>query len=380
VDWNALAEYARSVRTARVGEEPAPEKGALRVAHAQVARYRMRATHLDRRLPAGHYADAAHGGLQDSTPRDAVLALHARLDAVDPAGWEHPDLAQIWLRGADYVVPRRALAAFTRGVLPREPTHRRALHELADSALAVLDGKPMPSRKLAAAIPGLPNVFYVRMLSATGRIHIRWDASRIDVVPAPPDNTVDGNTVDDEAARVELAHRFLHWHGPAAPAHLARWAGTSRADAEATWRQLASRHDLVPVDLDGRARWLLAHDEPTIRADAPIDGVRLLPAGDPVRYLDKRTVICDPPRHLSQRRPDATATQRLLNSLWGRVILDGRIVASWGRTSGNVTIAAWHHLTDADRDRVTAAAQQLAQALPYGITIRWLPDPDHLRG
>jgi hypothetical protein len=370
MDWRRLAEHAKDVRAIRIGKEPAPERGALAVDVGQVLRYRMRATHLDRRLPAGSHGEAAYGGLQDSSPRDAVLALHARLDEVASDGWEHPSLAQIWFRWSDYVVPRDALAAFTLGVLPRDPARRQALHDLADRALDVLAGEPMSSRRLAESIPGLPDPHFLRMLSATGKIHIRWDASRIDVLQVtPPD-------ADDEDARVELARRFLHWLGPASAAHLARWAGVTRPDAEATWLELTRRHELVPIDLDGRTRWLLAEDEAALRQDEPLATVRLLPPGDPVLYLDKHLVVPDPPDHIAQRQPSADVPQRLLNSLYGRVLLDGRIVASWGRAGGKVTLVPWHDhdLATDDRDRIAGEVHSLAVPLPRPVTLRWLPD------
>jgi hypothetical protein len=53
----------------------------VKVTRDQVVAFRLRANHLDQRLPAGSLADAAFAGLQDSVPRAALVALHARVGA-----------------------------------------------------------------------------------------------------------------------------------------------------------------------------------------------------------------------------------------------------------------------------------------------------------
>src|SRR6266513_1820197 len=93
---------------------------------------RLRASHLDRRLPANALATSAYAGLQDSAPRAALLSLHARTEGVTPDSWEDPALAQIWFRGgADYVVPRSDVGVFTLGASPRDPGHCAALESVA---------------------------------------------------------------------------------------------------------------------------------------------------------------------------------------------------------------------------------------------------------
>ena len=111
--------------------------------------------HLVERLPPGSHDRAAFGGLQDSTPRAALFALHARMQQIHPDAWEDPLLVQIWFRMADYVVPRRDVGVFTIGALPRDPERRAALHDVADRVLRVLDGEPRSSREVATAMPEL---------------------------------------------------------------------------------------------------------------------------------------------------------------------------------------------------------------------------------
>jgi len=51
------------------------------------------------RLPAGSYVEAAYVGLQDTAPRDALLGLHARVEACEPAAWQHSHLVQTYSLG-----------------------------------------------------------------------------------------------------------------------------------------------------------------------------------------------------------------------------------------------------------------------------------------
>src|SRR2546423_14446229 len=87
-----------------------------------VLAFRQRATFLQRRLPPGRLVDAAFAGVQDSAPRSAVLALHARVKDVSPSAWRDPRFVQVWgPRGAVYVVPSRDVAVFTLGRSPPNP-------------------------------------------------------------------------------------------------------------------------------------------------------------------------------------------------------------------------------------------------------------------
>ena len=259
--------------------------------------------------------------------RAALFALHARMHEVESGGWEDPSLVQIWFRMADYVIPRRDVGVFTIGALPRDPERRAALHALADRVLQVLDGAPLRSREVTAAIPELDvqGMAPLRQLSVTGKLHIRWDASTTTVLPADPPE------IDEEEARRELARRFLHWLGPAGPAQLARWAGIERADAEVTLQALAD--ELVPVAISQGAGVMLAADHErlsTVERGAAA-GVRLLNLGDPYLYPHGGLAVAGPPADLAQRARDLGATDRIVNSLACRVLLDGRIVGSWGR-------------------------------------------------
>jgi hypothetical protein len=356
-----LAEYVGAVQRARRTARDAPLCGGEpEVDPARARWHRMRASHADRRLPAGGYGEAARGGLQDSAPRAALVGLHARVEDVPGDAWEHPDLVQIWFRGADYVVPRADVGIFTRGALPRHPPWAEALDALGDAvAAAVADGERPPSRVVEARLRGAP----LRWSSPSGRVHIRWDARVTEIV------AVDRPAIDVGEARRQLARRFVHGHGPAGPRHLARWAGLTAADAEATWHELGD--ELAPVAFGGRRRWLLRDDVDAVLGGGRPAGVRLLPQGDAVVHMGDDDA---PPAPALRPRPDDGVTTRLINSLTGRIVVDGDIVGAWGRVRGDVTAVPW---VDVGTDAATAIedeAKSLVRTVGFPLRFRWL-DP-----
>ena len=90
VRWDVIAAYAASVRAVRLKREAPAEPGAAEVGWEQVAAYRQRVSHLDARLAPGAFDEAAYGGLQDTQPRAALMALHTRVADIGPASWERP--------------------------------------------------------------------------------------------------------------------------------------------------------------------------------------------------------------------------------------------------------------------------------------------------
>ena len=333
---------------------------------AAVAGYRLSVTRLDRRLGSGEYEAAAWGGLQDSFPRSGLLSLHARMEGVETDSWEHPRLVQVWFRGADYLVPRIDVGVFTLGAAPRDRGRRAALEQLADAVGDALDGRALSYRELLAACPAVSDANNLSALAVTGKIHIRWDASKITVRAATPD------TMDPDLARVELLRRFLHWLGPATSAEFAKWAGVRRSDAETTWKMLES--SLSAVSTDTQPRWILARDldQLTAPTDVKSDQVRFLPAGDPYLYPHAGLVLPRVPPGLIARHSPAGGSPRLLNSLVGRLLVAGRIVGSWGRAGGHVTIGSWRALDEDERAVVTTELASFGKPLGREVSAFWL--------
>jgi hypothetical protein len=359
LDWETIVAYVREVdKASRVPPETRAAPSAPSFTAEQVRLFRARATHLDERLPAGSLARAAFGGLQDSAPRDALVSMHARVEGVLPDSWADARLVQIWFRWADYVVPRDDVDVFTLGAMPRDARAMDALLSLGDAIDRALGGTERSAGEVPAAIPGIPRDIYIRSAQVTGRFFIRWDARTVALLPAPHP------TADPERARLELARRHLHWLGPSTARRFAKWAGTTRADAEQTWDALGG--ELTDVSIDGSARSILADDMDSLTDVRAIEGVRFLPLGDPHRYGDKVVAehepVVDPPG----------IDARLRNSLaMGRVMLDGSFVASFGRRQNQLTIAPWGDLSE-DEGRIQEEAHLLSAPIGKPMRVRWL--------
>ncbi len=348
---------------------------ALRVSPEQVLSFRAAQSHLGKRLPAGSLREAAWGGLQDSSPRAALFSLHARLGGVGPDSWEDDALWQIWLRMADYVVPRQDFGVFTLGALPRAEPLASTLIAIGDAVAEIVGDQRLPSRDVAAALARRPQVdertrqhprWVMQEACVSARYRIRWDTRFVTVAATPvPD-------LDREDARRELVRRFLHWHGPATPRQFASWAHLPRDDAFETWRLLTP--ELLPVTLNGELRHLLARDEEGLRDASPVEGVRLLPFSDPLFALDRKTLFPDPAGDDGPTRDDrgAPLRARVRNGLSGRILVDGVAAGSWGRREHRLLIWLWGPLQTGVRKRVLAGAETLADPLGRRVEIRWL--------
>lgn len=300
--------------------------------------YRLRANRLHVRGPL---ADALPAGLQDSAPRAAQLSLHARVDGLPVDGWADPSLRQLWgPRGAAYLVAAADWAVFTVGRLPRSGAD--PLLALADQVVERLGTDQVDP---AVVMPSLGrDVLEIRELARSGRLAVRWDASRITVraVPAP--------TMDPVAAQQELARRFIRVFGPTDVRAFTVWARVPRADAIATWRELAD--ELVPVD----GGHLLARYH-HLWSDDQVTGARLLPGEDPLLRLDRDLLVPDPAHRatLFPRHPTGV--------LRGVIVVDGEIRGWWDRQGTRVHLHPLGNGSLAD-----AAAEAWALPVPGGVT------------
>jgi len=314
------------------------------VSRDQLLRYRARASHLHAKLPAGSFAAAAWGGLQDSIPRAGVMSLHARVEGTQPDSWEDPSVVQIWFRGgADYIVPRADAGVFTLGSYPRDPDEARRLETLADDIHRVTEGRTLRVAEVSERLR-LAHQTRIRGVAVTGRVHIRWDASNIWLIP------VERPAVDVDDARRELARRFVHWYGPTTVATLARWTGVRPAEARATWADIEA--ELVEVDLAGERRFILAADLERLERPEPVGGVRLLPMDDPLTKLDKGLLVRDE----DLRRRVVPSYGAGPGYVPGAVLVDGEIVGGWQRQQRKVTIHPFTRLSPSVRIVIEAEA------------------------
>jgi len=288
---------------------------------------------------------AAWAGLQDSMPRAALLSLHARVDGVESSTWEDPSLAQLWgPRYHTYVVAKRDFALFSLGRLPDNAKGRLRAESMAERVHAHLDGTRMTDREVGRPL-GVGNA--VRYAATTGTVAIRWDGAR-----APTVWTVVAPEVEPADARGELARRYIHIFGPATADGFARWAGISRRSATESFASLEA--SLLPVRSPLGDEWLLAKDEPAIRAGETVPApARLLPSGDAYFLLDgaERTLLV----------PREDQRQRLWTPrVWpGALLVEGEIRGTWRRAHHTVQIDAWARLSRGTRDAIETEANAL---------------------
>lgn len=325
----------------------------------QVLRFRARVGHLHAKLPPGAYADGAWGGLQDSAPRSGVLALHARVASTTPDAWEDPSVVQVWFRsGTDFIVPRAAAGVFTLGSLPRDPDEASTLEALAEEIHRVVDCRVLKVREVVRLL-GARNDLHPRLATPTGRVHIRWDAANIWLIP------VERPSIDPEEARLELARRFLRWFGPTTVDRLARFAGVKPADAAVTWSALEG--ELVEVELAGKRRFIHRSDVDAIQSAEPITGVRLLPWDDPYTKLDREMLVPDEER----RRLVLPGVGESRGWIPGAILVDGEIVGAWQRRQRQVSIHPFARLPTAVRAAIEAEALGFPIAGSSPASVSW---------
>ena len=332
----------------------------LKLTRRQILAFRRRVGALDARLPntVESLRRAAWAGLQDSMPRAAVLSLHARVQKVEPSTWEHPSLAQLWgPRYQVYVVPKRDFALFSLARLPEDEKGRLRAQRTAERIHAHLRDRQMTDRELGTAVR-MGNE--LRYATTTGTLAIRWGGARAPVVWA-----VEEPELDPADARRELARRYLHVFGPATADRFARWAGISQRSANATFASLEG--SLLPVRSPLGDEWLLAGDEPAIRAsETAAAPARLLPSGDPYFLL-----LQGAERELLV--PRENQRQRLWTSrVWpGALLVDGEIRGTWRRAQHTVRIEPWTRLSSGAREAVEAEARALPLPLDRPIEVVW---------
>jgi len=320
----------------------------LKLSRLQILSFRQHVGALDERmsLNAESLRRATWAGLQDSSPRAALLSIHARISGVRPHTWQHRSLVQMWgPRFNDYVVSAKDRAVFSLGRLPDGALARSRAQETARQLSAFLKGRRMPFGQAGRAMGVPPNS--LRYAALTGTIHMHWDGAHQPVVWA-----VAAPRIDPQRARLELARRYLHILGPTTSEAFSRWAGLSLKEARATFAALSGELLLARTPVSDA--WILASDEATIRTPRPLStGARFLPSGDPYFLLwgaDRALLV---PQF---NRRAALWTARM----WpGALLLEGEISGTWRRTGGTVMLSAWRHLTGTEQRAVDIEIESL---------------------
>jgi hypothetical protein len=333
----------------------------LELTRGQILAHRRAVQHLDERLPPGpdSLRQAAAPGLQDSVPRSALHALHARVSEVPPDGWEDEVLVQVWgPRYTVHVVPAGAHLPFTLGRLPNRGPMRDRAQALADRLRDYLDGRRLPMDPVGEALGVHPNS--LRYAALTGTVLIRWAGAR-----QPTVWTVPEPDLSPAQALQQLVSRYLHFFGPSTLESFVRWGGVDGPAAKAAFEAL--RQSLLTVRTPLGDAQILARDENAFRAPPrPPATARLLPSGDPYYLLwgaHRELLVPDP-----AQRAELWTTR-----VWpGGLLVNGEIAGTWRRSKAVVSVSAWRRLSPQER----AAVEQEAATLPLPevsapIAVRW---------
>ncbi|WP_277102595.1 winged helix DNA-binding domain-containing protein [Clostridium phoceensis] len=341
----------------------------------QVRAHRLRAHHLDRRYPASRILEAAGAcGLQNSPPGGWETALFQRLEGCSlpllrDVLYRDRALLQAWsIRGVPLVFPAGESGVFLSPLLAREGEcpwiYTRGITAALDFVGMSFDEAHARVREAARCLDGTT----VRSKEALDQLladrvgaqlppeqRALWDSPSM--YGRPDRQTVGGAAVSfllrpcsfaslvvfgrrEENSptftsfrrwlgrepspcpqgEAELVRRFLHCYGPAAPADLQAWLGSSPQQAKRLWS--AAAEEMEPVRVLGRTRWALIRDRDSLTAPPEQPG-RLILLGPHDPYLDLRDralVLEDPAR---QRQVWRTVSNP------GAVLKDGRVAGIW---------------------------------------------------
>ena len=150
-----------------------------------------------------------------------------------------------------------------------------------------------------------------------------------------------------------LARKFLHCYGPAAPGDFAEWLGCSGAQARRLWACL--EEEAAPVDVGGKRRFLLAADRDRLLCPEPPRRELLLLGGhDP--YLDQRDREVLLPNKARQRQVWKTTANP------GAVVYRGEIAGIWTsrkkRDGAELSITLWREIPG--KERLAQLAEEYA--------------------
>jgi hypothetical protein len=173
------------------------------------------------------------------------------------------------------------------------------------------------------------------------------DATLGPIPDAPPQPT-------ENAGIGDLITTYLRFLGPASPAEVAKYLGSTATEMKKVWPD-----DLAEVQVDGKKRWLPADAVSALSTAERSSGVRLLPGMDPLlQARDRDLVVPD--------RAQQKEVWRILGNP-GVLLLDGEIAGVWraktaGRKRIDLTLTSFGSLPAARRRQIEQEAAEVARA------------------
>lgn len=308
----------------------------------------------------------------------ALLALAARTSAIDRETYaravDDGELADAHsLRAAIHVLAPGDVSVYGRSLIAVEPDEllhqlgetlqqllaehsidpHDALQEVADATARALDESgPLDKNELHEELRGRVRAELLPWCQGCGSHHVspmlwRWALVRVSARRDSQHRYVPGEAgVAGSAA--EVARRLLRFYGPATVDELEAWAQLARSQARRLWQEIEG--ELVEVD----GGCLLAEDAAALESPPKVEGLRLLPPGDPfLQRPNRATLVPDPALRKRVFRPVGSP---------GVVLQDGELAGLWRpRARGARLELELERLGRIDRDALTAAAERVAE-------------------
>jgi hypothetical protein len=294
------------------GEGLLKNNSMLKLTWPQIAAWRVKRHHLDRRLPADKML-ALTGelcGLHAQVLSSAVLTVWARTEglengAVQRSLWQDRTLVKTWaMRGTLHLLPARelplwygALSTSTRYLRPKAWKNyfgvtlkeldqiSQAIGEaLGDCVLTREDlaekvGRITGSRKFAKKLASGSWGTILKPAAFAGRLCFGPSKGQLVCFTHPGSWASMAALMDPGAATKAVTRRFLATYGPATYKDLARfWGGGGVATARQWIAALGE--EVSPVEVDGKPAWMLAGDANEIRGASLNRAISLIPAFD----------------------------------------------------------------------------------------------------
>jgi len=382
----------------------------MNISAGRIRNYRLRAHHLDRKIPMGGMMDAAGVcGLQNTPPGAWETSLFNRLDgctlqALNDALYGKKTLLQAWgFRGVPVVFPTEQSGIFLTPLIAREgeqpwiytlgitgaldylqmtfddllsrikvaiqylDNHTIKSKETLDQTLAniILDDLPEDKQALWCApsmygnpekqtVGGAAVSFLLRPCSVSSLV-VFGERQGVSPTFTSYKNWVGHTPVSIADADKKLMRKFLHCYGPTTVDCFMNWLGCSVQQAHRLWNTIGD--EIVPVQVEGKPCNMLAADmDSLLFAGSEEEKLILLGAHDPYLDMKDRTVILE--------------NQSFHKAVWkfvanpGAVLKGGRVIGTWKTKTPkdklDVSITLWEPVWPSEQRQLERLAEEYA--------------------